>query len=142
MLMLVLLVIAIVAACIVFCYFTNVMKTQNLDEYNQVEDLKRRIDELDDDNVDVSSKTGTAKIIVPDIVNPDESTRTSTQKEECKEYEVGPKQKIEKTIVGTNKKDEVFENTEIERVEDEKEDDPIKEKESLVSKILKKNDEE
>ncbi len=141
MLMLVLLIIAIVAACIAFCYYTNAMKTQNLDEYNQVEDLKRRIDELDDDNVDVSSKTGKAKIIVPDIVNPDESTRTSTQKEECKVYEVGPKQKIEKTVVGTDKKDEVFENTEIERVEDE-EDDPIKEEEGLISKILKNKKEE
>lgn len=142
MIMLVLLIIAIIAACVVFCYCTNAMKTQNLDEYNQVEDLKRRIDELDDDNVDVSSKTGTAKIIVPDAVDPDESTRTSTQKEECKVYEVGPKQKIEKTVVGTNKKDELFENTEIERVEDEKDDNPIKENESLVSKIFKKNDEE
>ncbi len=141
MLMLVLLVIAIVAAVIAFSYYAYVMKNQNLDEYNKVEDLKRRIDELDDDNVEVDSKTGTAKIIVPDIVNPDESTRTSTQNEECKVYEVGPKQKIEKTVVGTNKKDEVFENTEIERVEDEENDDPIKENNGIISKILKKNDE-
>lgn len=140
--MLVMLFLAIVIACIAFLYYTNKMKTQNLDEYNQVEDLKRRIDELDDDNVDVSSKTGTAKIIVPDIVDPEESTRTSTQKEECKVYEVGPKQKIEKTVVGTDKKDEVFENTEIERVEDEENDDPIKEEEGLISKILKNKKEE
>lgn len=141
MMAVIVLIMVIIMASIVLIYCTYAMKTQNLDEYNQVEDLKRRIDELDDDNVDVSSKTGTAKIIVPDIVNTDESTRTSTQNEECKVYEVGPKQKIEKTVVGTNKKDELFENTEIERVED-KEDDPIKENKGIVSKILKKNDEE
>lgn len=136
----VVLVIAIVIACIVFFYCTSSMKTQNSDEYKQVEDLKRRIDELDDDNVEVNSKTGTAKIIVPDSVDPDESTRTSTQKQECKEYEVKPRQKIEKTVIGTDK-EEVFENTEIERVEDE-DDEPIKENNGIISKILKKNDEE
>ena len=138
----VVLVMVIIMACIAFGYYVYVMKNQNLDEYNQVEDLKRRIDELDDDNVEVDSKTGTAKIIVPDIVNPDESTRTSTQNEECKVYEVGPKQKIEKTVVGTNKKDELFENTEIERVEDEEDDNPIKENNGSISKIFKNNDEE
>ena len=142
MLMVGLLVIAIVAAVIAFCYFTNIMKTQNLDEYNQVEDLKRRIEELDDDNVEVDSKKGTGKIIVPDRVDPDESTRKSTQKEECKEYEVKPKQKIEKTVIGSDKKDEVFENVEIERVEDEENDNPIKENNGILSKIIKKNDEE
>lgn len=142
MLMVGLLVIAIVAAVIAFCYFTNTMKTQNLDEYNQVEDLKRRIEELDDDNVEVDSKKGTGKIIVPDRVDPDESTRKSTQKEECKEYEVKPKQKIEKTVIGSDKKDEVFENVEIERVEDEEDDNPIKENNGILSKIIKKNDEE
>lgn len=116
--------------------YVNLMKNQNIEEYKSVEELKRRIDELDDDNVKTDNGTKTAKIIVPDIVNPDESTRTSTQKEECKEYEVGPKQKIEKTVIGTDKKDEIFVNTEIERVEDE-EDSPIKEKESLLSKIIK-----
>lgn len=143
MMAVIVLVMVIIMACIVFAYCTHAMKTQNLDEYNQVEDLKRRIDELDDDNVEVDSKKGTAKIIVPDIVDSDEATRTSTQKEECKEYEVKPKQKIEKTVIGTDKKDEVFENTEIERVEDEKEEDdnPIKENEGIISKILKKNEE-
>ena len=139
--MLVLALLVIVIACIAFFYYTNIMKNQNIDEYKQVEDLKRRIDELDDDNVEVDSKKGTAKIIVPDIVDPDEATRTSTQKQECKEYEVKPKQKIEKTVIGSDKDAEVFENTEIERVEDE-EDDPIKENNGIISKILKKNDEE
>ena len=138
----VVLVIVIVMACIAFFYCTSSMKTQNSEEYKQVEDLKRRIDELDDDNVEVDSKKGTAKIIVPDIVDAKESTRTSTQKEECKEYEVKPKQKIEKTVIGTNKKDEVFENTEIERVEDKKDDDPIKENNGIISKLVKNNDEE
>ena len=142
--MLVISLLVIVIACVAVFYYINAMKNQNLDEYKQVEDLKRRIDELDDDNVEVDSKKGTAKIIVPDSVDVKESTRISTQKEECKEYEVGPKQKIEKTVVGTNKKDEVFENSEIERVEDEKadNDDPIKENNGIISKILKNNDEE
>ena len=140
--MIIVIILLIIMACIAFLYYTNAMKTQNIDEYKQVEDLKRRIDELDDDNVEVDPKKGTAKIIVPDIVDPDESTRTSTQKEECKEYEVKPKQKIEKTVIGTDKKDEVFENTEIERVEDEKDDNPIKENEGIISKIIKKNEEE
>ena len=142
--MLVISLLVIVIACVAVFYYINAMKNQNLDEYKQVEDLKRRIDELDDDNVEVDSKKGTAKIIVPDSVDAKESTRISTQKEECKEYEVGPKQKIEKTVVGTNKKDEVFENSEIERVEDEKadNDDPIKENNGIISKILKNNDEE
>lgn len=132
-------VIVIIVACILIVYYTNQMKKQNISEYNSVEDLKRRIDELDDDNVETNTAQGTAKIIVPDIVDPDESTRTSTQKEECKEYTVGPKQKIEKTVIGTDKKDETFVNTEIERVED---DNPIKEEEGLISKILKNKDEE
>lgn len=140
--MLVLALLVIVIACIAFFYYTNIMKNQNIDEYKQVEDLKRRIDELDDDNVEVDSKKGTAKIIVPDIVDPDEATRTSTQKQECKEYEVKPKQKIEKTVVGTDKKDEVFENSEIERVEDKEDDDPIKENKGIMSKLFKNNDEE
>ena len=134
-------VIVIIGACALLVYCTSKMRQQNLSEYNTVEDLKRRIDELDDDNVETNTNQGSAKIIVPDIVDPDESTRTSTQKEECKEYTVGPKQKIEKTVIGTDKKDETFVNSEIERVEDE-EDDPIKEKEGLISKILKNKDEE
>ena len=134
-------VLVIVMACVAFVYYTSTMKSQNLDEYKQVEELKRRIDELDDDNVDVNSQTGTAKIIVPDAVDPDESTRTSTQKEECKEYTVKAKQKIEKTVIGTDKKDQTFENTEIERVED-KEDDPIKENNGILSKLLNNNEEE
>ena len=136
------LVILIIMACIVLGYYTNVMKNQNIDEYNQVEDLKRRIDELDYDNVNVNKQSGTTKIIVPDEVDSDESTRISTQKEECKEYVVGPNQKIEKTVVGTNKKDKVFENTEIERVEYEEDDELIKENNGILSKIIKKNDEE
>lgn len=134
-------VIVIIGACALLVYYTSQMRQQNLSEYNTVEDLKRRIDELDDDNVETNANQGSAKIIVPDIVDPDESTRTSTQKEECKEYTVGPKQKIEKTVIGTDKKDETFVNSEIERVEDE-EDDPIKENEGLISKILKNKDEE
>lgn len=134
-------VIVIIGACALLVYCTSKMRQQNLSEYNSVEDLKRRIDELDDDNVETSANQGSAKIIVPDIVDPEESTRTSTQKEECKEYTVGPKQKIEKTVIGTDKKDETFVNSEIERVEDE-EDDPIKEEEGLISKILKNKDEE
>lgn len=137
----VVLVIVVVMACVALVYYTSSMKSQNLDEYKQVEDLKRRIDELDDDNVEVNSQTGTAKIIVPDIVDPDESTRTSTQKEECKEYTVKAKQKIEKTVIGTDKKDQIFENTEIERVEDE-EDSPIKENNGIISKLLNNKDEE
>ena len=140
--MLYLLLLVIVVACVVFLYYTNAIKKQNIDEYKQVEDLKRRIDELDEDNVVVDSKKGTAKVIVPDVVDAKESTINSTQKEECKEYEVGPKQKIEKSVVGTNKKENIFENTEIERVEDEENDNPIKENQNLVSKILKKNNEE
>lgn len=132
-------VILIIALCVI-SYYTYQMKEQNISEYNNVEDLKRRIDELDDDNVETNS-TGTAKIIVPDIVDSNESTRKSTQKEECKEYTVGPKQKIEKTVIGEDSKTETFVNTEIERVEDE-EDDPIKENEGLISKILKNNKDE
>ena len=100
-------------ALIIVLYYKNATQTQDAEEYKQVEDLKRRIDELDVDNVAVDSKKGTAKIIVPDIVYAKESNITSKQKEECKEYEVKPKQKIEKTVIGTNKKDEVFENTEL-----------------------------
>lgn len=132
-------ILSIVALCIISLY-TYKMKEQNLSEYNNVEDLKRRIDELDDDNVDTDS-TGTAKIIVPDIVDSNEATRKSTQKEECKEYTVGPKQKIEKTVIGEENKTETFVNTKIERVEDE-EDNPIKENEGLISKILKNNKDE
>ena len=96
---------------------------------------------LDDDNITTSSQ-GTGKIIVPDVVDPDESTLKSTQKEECKEYTVGPKQKIEKTVIGKESKTEVFENTEIERIEDEEDEGPIKENEGLISKILNNKDEE
>ena len=135
-------VIVIVAACFAIAFYTNQMKIQNLDEYNQVEDLKRRIDELDDDNVETTAE-GTGKIIVPDAVDPDDATIKSTQKEDCKVYDVAPKQKIEKTIIGSDEKTETFINTEIERVEDEEDDNPIKEEESLVEKILKnKKDEE
>ena len=140
--MLILGLVIMVCALIIIFYCQTTRQTQDTEEYKQVEELKRRIDELDDDNVAVDSKKGTAKIIVPDIVDAKESTRTSTQKEECKEYEVKPKQKIEKTVIGTNKKDEVFENTEIERVEDKKDDDPIKENNGIISKLLKNNDEE
>ena len=37
---------------------------------------------MDDYNVEVETKKGTGKIIVPDRVDPDESTRKSTQKED------------------------------------------------------------
>ena len=140
--MLILGLVIMVCALIIIFYCQTTRQTQDTEEYKQVEELKRRIDELDDDNVEVDSKKGTAKIIVPDIVDAKESTRTSTQNEECKVYEVGPKQKIEKTVVGTNKKDELFENTEIERVEDEEDDNPIKENNGIISKIFKNNDEE
>ena len=140
--MLILGLVIMVCALIIIFYCQTTRQTQDTEEYKQVEELKRRIDDLDDYNVEVDSKKGTAKIIVPDIVDAKESTRTSTQKEECKEYEVKPKQKIEKTVIGTNKKDEVFENTEIERVEDKKDDDPIKENNGIISKLLKNNDEE
>ena len=138
--MVMLLIISLVLLVVCLIDYTLKMKNQNLTEYNQVEELKKRIDELDDDNVETTKK-GTGKIIVPDIVDPDESTLKSTQKEECKEYVVGPKQKIEKTVIGKENKTEVFENTEIERVEDE-EDDPIKENEGFISKILNNNDDE
>ncbi len=135
-------VLIIIASCLAISFYTKKMKIQNIEEYNQVEDLKRRIDELDDDNVETTVE-GTGKIIVPDAVDPDDATRKSTQKEDCKVYTVGPKQKIEKTVVGSDEKTETFVNTEIERVEDEKNDNPIKEEESLVEKILKnKKDEE
>ena len=115
-------------------FYVNSMKQQNISEKDVVEGLKKRIDELDNDNVDTDSNS-TAKIIVPDAVDPDESTRVSTQNEECKVYEVGPKQKIEKTVIGSDKKEKVFENTEIERVDHT--DDPIKENEGFISKIIK-----
>ena len=134
-------VLIIIASCLAISFYTKKMKIQNIEEYNQVEDLKRRIDELDDDNVETTVE-GTGKIIVPDAVDPDDDTIKS-QKEDCKVYTVGPKQKIEKTVVGSDEKTETFVNTEIERVEDEKNDNPIKEEESLVEKILKnKKDEE
>ncbi len=139
--MVMLLIISLLILCVCLVVYTRKMKNQNLTEYNQVEELKKRIDELDDDNIDVTPK-GTGKIIVPDAVDPDESTLKSTQKEECKEYTVGPKQKIEKTVIGKENKTEIFENTEIERVEDEEDDDPIKENEGLISKILNNKDEE
>lgn len=123
---------------VMFCVLTG--KKHNSSEIDAVEDLKKRIDELDEDNVEVNTAQGGGKIIVPDIVDPDESTRKSTQKEECKEYTVGPKQKIEKTVIGSNKQEEVFVNTEIERVEDS-DDGPIKENEGFISKILKNNEE-
>ena len=138
--MVTLLIIALLILVVCLVVYTKKMKSQNLTEYNQVEELKKRIDELDDDNIDVTSK-GTGKIIVPDIVDTNDATLKSTQKEECKEYTVGPKQKIEKTVIGKEEKTEIFENTEIERVED-KEDDPIKEHEGLISKVLNKKDEE
>ena len=125
-------VLIIIASCLAISFYTKKMKIQNIEEYNQVED----------DNVETTVE-GTGKIIVPDAVDPDDATRKSTQKEDCKVYTVGPKQKIEKTVVGSDEKTETFVNTEIERVEDEKNDNPIKEEESLVEKILKnKKDEE
>ena len=139
--MVVLLIISLLLLIVCLVVYTLKMKTQNLTEYNQVEDLNRRIDELDDDNITTSSQ-GTGKIFVPDVVDPDESTLKSTQKEECKEYTVGPKQKIEKTVIGKESKTEVFENTEIERIEDEEDEGPIKENEGLISKILNNKDEE
>lgn len=124
----------ILVSCVVIAYYTIQMKKRNVTEVYDIENLKKRIDELDEDNVETTDESETAKIIVPDIVDSNESTIKSTQKEECKEYEVGPKQKIEKTVIGTYKKDEVFVNNEIERVEDE---EPIKENKGLIGKILK-----
>lgn len=124
----------ILVSCVVIAYYTIQMKKRNATEVYDIENLKKRIDELDEDNVETTDESETAKIIVPDIVDSNESTIKSTQKEECKEYEVGPKQKIEKTVIGTDKKDEVFVNNEIERVEDE---EPIKENKGLIGKILK-----
>lgn len=132
----------LVCACIIYLIYKTTVKQQNSEEYKQVEDLKRRIEELDMDNVDIDPKTGKAKILVPDIVDAKEATRVSTQKEECKEYEVSPNEKIEKTVLGTSQKDEIFENTEIERVEDKEGDDPIKEPQGFIGKILKKDNEE
>ena len=131
-------------ALIVVIYCTSAMKSRNAYEYDAVKDLKKRIDELDEDNVTVEDGQKKAKIIVPDIVDPDESTRVSTQNEECKVYEVRPDENIEKKVIGSKKREKDFVNTEIERIEDkEKEDDdPIKENEGFISKILKKNDEE
>lgn len=138
-------VILISICCILIAYHVRKMRKQNFTEYNTVEDLKRRIDELDEDNVEVESGKGTAKIIVPDIVDASESTRVSTQKEECKVYEVKPAENIEKTVIGSNKEEKDFVNTEIERVEDkEKEEDnnPIKEYNGIISKILDNNDDD
>lgn len=137
--------IMLIFACVIMVYYVSLMKKHNHAEYYAVEDLKRRIDELDVDNVDVDAGQKKSKIIVPDIVDADEATRVSTQKDECKVYEVRPNEKIEKTVIGSGKKEKDFVNTEIERMEDKKaeeNDDPIKENEGLISKILKNNDEE
>lgn len=132
----------LVFAIAIMIYCTNLMKKQNHSEYYAVEDLKKRIDELDVDNVEVEAGQKKAKIIVPDIVDPDESTRVSTQNEECKVYEVRPAENIEKKVIGSKKREKDFVNTEIERVEDKEDDNPIKENEGLISKILNKKDEE
>ena len=124
--MVILLIIVILVACIITMCYTLNMKKQNFEEYEAVEDLKKRIDELDNDNVDVASGQTKATIIVPDIVDSNESTRISTQKEECKVYEVRADEKIEKKVIGSKKQEKDFVNTEIERVED-KEENPIKE---------------
>ena len=135
----------LVIGIIIAVYSVTMMKKQNCAEYDAVKDLKKRIDELDEDNVDVATGAKKATIIVPDIVDPDESTRVSTQKEECKVYEVRPNENIEKKVIGSKKREKDFVNTEIERVEDkekEEDDNPIKEPEGLISKILKNDDEE
>lgn len=129
---------AIIFAGIVIIYVLNVMKQQNSEEYDTVEDLKKRIDELDNDNVEVAVGQKKAKIIVPDEVDPDESTRVSTQKEECKVYEVRPNENIEKKVIGSKEREKDFVNTEIERIEDkENEEDPIKENNGFFSKFKK-----
>ena len=136
-------IILIICGLIVIGCFIIQMKSRNTAEYDMVNDLKKRIDELENDNVDVAPENKKAKIIVPDIVDADESTNVSTQKEECKVYEVAPNEKIEKVVVGSNEeKEDVFINNEIERVEDE-EFEVIKENKSFVSKLLNnKKDEE
>ena len=126
MLNLVLLIIAMV--CLGLAIYTYLMKNCNSEEYNKIEELKRRIDELDNDNVEVDSKSGKAKVIVPDIVDSNESAKTSTQSEECKEYDVGPKQKVERVVIQSFSKDE--------------DDEPIKENNGILSKKIKNNDEE
>ena len=135
----------ILVGVLISIYFVGMMKKQNYAEYEAVEDLKKRIEELDIDNVVVAPGQKKATIIVPDEVDSDESTRVSTQKEECKSFEVRPDENIEKKVIGSKKREKDFVNTEIERVEDkekEEEDNPINENESFISKILKNNDEE
>ena len=59
--MVMLLIISLVLLVVWLIVYTLKMKNQNLTEYNQVEELKKRIDELDDDNVETTKK-GTGKI--------------------------------------------------------------------------------
>lgn len=84
-------------------------------------------------------------IIVPDEVDAKQSTRKSTQAEECKKYDV-TKKGIEKIVIkdGIKEKSSKFENTENIEKEDiysnyEENDNPIKEKKSLLSKLFGAN---
>lgn len=74
------------------------LKNTEMPSNDQIKDLKRRIDELDNDNVDVT-ENGKGKVVVPDSVDVDDATEKSTQKEDCKEYMVRPKQKVEKVVI-------------------------------------------
>ena len=86
----------IVLMVIVYNNFSK--RSQDDSGSEELKELNRKITELDIENVETSEE-GIAKVIIPDSVNAEESTLKSTQKEECKEVIVEPKEKIEKIVV-------------------------------------------
>lgn len=133
MLVILMIIIMIIIAIIVTIYCTSTMSRQNVEEKYEMENLRKRIDELDDDDDFGTTGTGkTIKIMVPDNVDIKDPTKKSTQKEDCKEYTVRTDAKIEKTVIsGDNKKTESFVNDEISTANDEDDDNPIKENKKI-----------
>lgn len=91
----------VIAVLGIITYYILRMRIQKNSNFNQVEEIKRKINELDVDNVETTTQ-GTGKIVIPDIVDTEETTKKSMQKEDCKEYIVSPNQKIEKTVIKNN----------------------------------------
>lgn len=85
-------------ALMIIAYNNFSKSSQDSSDSEEIKELNRKITELDIENVETNEE-GIAKVIIPDAVNAEESTLKSTQKEECKEVIVGPKEKIEKIVV-------------------------------------------
>lgn len=138
--------IIILLSVLIICYCKLKMKKDDVAENYDLENLRKRIDELDDENLEANnSSNGSAKIVVPDEVDVNDATKKSTQKEECKEYEINNlNAKIEKTIIseGKTKTEENFVNDEI-LINNKNDDDnnPIQENDGIISKLLKDKEE-